>query len=83
MRRARSIYRDEHKGVSITQEDAWEILKTHAKLDAPELVCLTGDVEVPGKGPAELFDEDASPRPAGKQRAKIQNSKTTYEHRGK
>ncbi|GJZ48135.1 hypothetical protein Tco_0601967 [Tanacetum coccineum] len=44
MKRAQSIYRDEHKGVSFTQEDAWAILRFHPKWDAPEQVDLTGDV---------------------------------------
>nr|GEY37260.1 hypothetical protein [Tanacetum cinerariifolium] len=43
MKRAQSIYRDEHKGVSFSQEDAWAILKFHPKWDAPEQVDLTGD----------------------------------------
>nr|GEX78578.1 RNA-directed DNA polymerase, eukaryota [Tanacetum cinerariifolium] len=44
MKRAQSIYRDEHKGVLFSQEDAWAILKFHPKWDAPEQVDLTGDV---------------------------------------
>nr|GEU35570.1 hypothetical protein [Tanacetum cinerariifolium] len=36
MKRAQSIYHDEHKGVSFSQEDAWAILKFHLKWDAPE-----------------------------------------------
>nr|GEW70230.1 hypothetical protein [Tanacetum cinerariifolium] len=44
MKRAQSIYRDEHKGVSFSQEDALAILKFHPKWDAPEQVDLTGDV---------------------------------------
>nr|GEV88506.1 glutathione S-transferase T3-like [Tanacetum cinerariifolium] len=43
LKRAQSIYRDEHKGVSFCQEDAWAILKFHPKWDAPEQVDLTGD----------------------------------------
>nr|GEU59051.1 glutathione S-transferase T3-like [Tanacetum cinerariifolium] len=43
MKRAQSIYRDEHKGVSFCQEDAWAILKYHPKWDTPEQVDLTGD----------------------------------------
>nr|GFC47791.1 glutathione S-transferase T3-like [Tanacetum cinerariifolium] len=43
MKRAQSIYRDEHKGVSFSQE-GWAILKFHPKWDAPEQVDLTGDV---------------------------------------
>nr|GEY30268.1 glutathione S-transferase T3-like [Tanacetum cinerariifolium] len=44
MKRAQSIYRDEHKRVSFSQEDASAILKFHPKWDAPEQVDLTGDV---------------------------------------
>nr|GEX11597.1 glutathione S-transferase T3-like [Tanacetum cinerariifolium] len=36
MKRAQSIYHDEHKGVAFCQEDAWAILKFHPKWDAPE-----------------------------------------------
>nr|GEZ64569.1 glutathione S-transferase T3-like [Tanacetum cinerariifolium] len=43
LKRAQSIYRDEHKGVAFCQEDAWAILKFHPKWDAPEQVDLTGD----------------------------------------
>nr|GEW66981.1 glutathione S-transferase T3-like [Tanacetum cinerariifolium] len=43
IKRAQSIYRDEHKGVLFSQEDAWAILKFHPKWDAPEQVDLTGD----------------------------------------
>nr|GEW66116.1 hypothetical protein [Tanacetum cinerariifolium] len=43
MKRAQSIYHDEHKGVAFCQEDAWAILKFHPKWDAPEQVDLTGD----------------------------------------
>ncbi|GJU93143.1 hypothetical protein Tco_1317899 [Tanacetum coccineum] len=66
MKRAQSIYRDEHKGVSFSQEDAWAILKFHPKWDAPEQVDLTGDV--PGATQEDLFGHDARPRPAGKPR---------------
>nr|GFA11603.1 hypothetical protein [Tanacetum cinerariifolium] len=64
MKRAQSIYRDEHKGVSFSQEDAWAILKFHPKWDAPEQVDLTGDV--PGATQKDLFGHDARPRPAKK-----------------
>nr|GEW20446.1 glutathione S-transferase T3-like [Tanacetum cinerariifolium] len=66
MKRAQSIYRDEHKGVSFSQEDAWAILKFHPKWDAPEQLDLTG--EVPGATQEDLFGHDARPRPAGKPR---------------
>ncbi|GJY05739.1 hypothetical protein Tco_0371679 [Tanacetum coccineum] len=57
MKRAQSIYRDEHKGVSFSQEDAWAILKFHPKWDAPEQVDLTGDI--PGAAQEDLFGHDA------------------------
>ncbi|GKB84202.1 hypothetical protein Tco_0956474 [Tanacetum coccineum] len=73
MKRAQTIYRDEHKGVSFTQEDAWGILKFHPKWDAPEHVDLTGDV--PEATQEDLFGHDARPRPLGKQRP-AKNSKS-------
>nr|GEZ56443.1 hypothetical protein [Tanacetum cinerariifolium] len=63
LKRAQSIYRDEHKGVAFCQEDAWGILKFHPKWDAPEQVDLTGDV--PGATQEDLFGHDARPRPVG------------------
>nr|GEY97544.1 glutathione S-transferase T3-like [Tanacetum cinerariifolium] len=57
LKRAQSIYRDEHKGVAFCQEDAWAILKFHPKWDAPEQVDLTGDV--PGATQEDLFGHDA------------------------
>nr|GEW84025.1 glutathione S-transferase T3-like [Tanacetum cinerariifolium] len=66
LKRAQSIYRDEHKGVTFCQQDAWAILKFHPKWDAPEQVDLTGDV--PGATQEDLFGHDARPRPAGKPR---------------
>nr|GEY76351.1 retrovirus-related Pol polyprotein LINE-1 [Tanacetum cinerariifolium] len=66
LRRAQSIYWDEHKGVAFCQQDAWAILKFHPKWDAPEQVDLTGDV--PGATQEDLFGHDARPRPAGKPR---------------
>nr|GFB04763.1 hypothetical protein [Tanacetum cinerariifolium] len=66
MKRAQSIYRDEHKGVSFSQEDAWAILKFHPKWNAPEQVDLTGDV--PGATQDDLFGHDARSRPVGKPR---------------
>nr|GEY71526.1 hypothetical protein [Tanacetum cinerariifolium] len=64
MKRAQSIYRDEHKRVSFCQEDAWAILKFHPKWDAPEQVDLTGDI--PGATQEDLFSHDARPHPARK-----------------
>nr|GEV70741.1 gibberellin 2-beta-dioxygenase 8 [Tanacetum cinerariifolium] len=66
LKRAQSIYRDEHKGVAFCQEDAWAILKFHPKWDAPEQVDLTGDVH--GATQENLFGHDARPRPTGKPR---------------
>nr|GFD02335.1 hypothetical protein [Tanacetum cinerariifolium] len=66
MKRAQSIYRDEHKGVLFSQEDAWAILKFHPKWDAPEQVDLTGDVL--GATQEDLFAHDARLRPSGKPR---------------
>ncbi|GKB45111.1 hypothetical protein Tco_0890053 [Tanacetum coccineum] len=66
LKRAQSIYRDEHKGVAFSQEDAWAVLRFHPKWDAPEQVDLTGDV--PGASQEDLFGHDARPRPAGKPR---------------
>ncbi|GJT69718.1 hypothetical protein Tco_1029004 [Tanacetum coccineum] len=66
LKRAQSIYRDEHKGVAFSQEDAWAVLRFHPKWDAPEQVDLTGDV--PGASQEDLFGHDARPRPPGKQR---------------
>nr|GFC00174.1 hypothetical protein [Tanacetum cinerariifolium] len=43
MKRAQSIYRDEHKWVAFCQEDALAILKFHPKWDAPKQVDLTED----------------------------------------
>nr|GEZ37613.1 endopeptidase, NLPC/P60 domain, LRAT-like domain protein [Tanacetum cinerariifolium] len=66
MKRAQSIYRDEHKGVSFSKEDAWAILKLYPKWDASEQVDLTGDVS--GATQEDLFGHDAQPRPADKPR---------------
>ncbi|GJR10274.1 hypothetical protein Tco_0792926 [Tanacetum coccineum] len=66
LKRAQSIYRDEHRGVVFSQEDAWAVLRFHPKWDAPEQVDLTGDV--PGASQEDLFGHDARPRPPGKQR---------------
>ncbi|GJU56875.1 hypothetical protein Tco_1234641 [Tanacetum coccineum] len=62
LKRAQSIYRDEHKGVGFSQEDAWAVLRFHPKWDAPEQVDLTGDV--PGATQEDLFGHDARPHPA-------------------
>ncbi|GJX10549.1 hypothetical protein Tco_0200408 [Tanacetum coccineum] len=68
MKRARTTYRDENKGTPFSQEDTWEILRTHAKWDAPSSVepfDLTGGEQVPEVSHEELFSEDARPRPPG------------------
>nr|GEV88522.1 glutathione S-transferase T3-like [Tanacetum cinerariifolium] len=76
MKRAQSIYRNEHKAISVSQEDAWAILKFHPKWDAPEQANLTGDV--PGATQEDLFGHDARSSPAGKpQPAKKTNSDAT------
>ncbi|GJT19914.1 hypothetical protein Tco_0878620 [Tanacetum coccineum] len=58
LKRAQSIYRDEHKGVAFSQEDAWAVLRFHPKWDAPEQVDLTGDV--PGASQEDLFGHDCN-----------------------
>ncbi|GKA26192.1 glutathione S-transferase T3-like protein [Tanacetum coccineum] len=65
LKRAQSIYRDEHRGVAFFQEDAWAVLRFHPKWDAPEQVDLTG--VVPGASQEDLFGHDARPRPPDKQ----------------
>nr|GEV17610.1 glutathione S-transferase T3-like [Tanacetum cinerariifolium] len=60
MKRAQSIYRDDHKGVSFCQEGAWSILKFHPKWDAPEQVDLIGDI--PEATQEDLFGHEARPR---------------------
>nr|GFA97824.1 glutathione S-transferase T3-like [Tanacetum cinerariifolium] len=76
LKRAQIIYRDDHKGVTFCQKDAWVILKFHPKWDAPEQVDLTGDV--PEATQEDLFGHDARPRPAGKpQPAKKTKSNAT------
>ncbi|GJT51893.1 hypothetical protein Tco_0978050 [Tanacetum coccineum] len=66
LKRAQSIYHDEHRGVAFSQEDAWAVLRFHPKWDAPRQVDLTGDV--PGASQEDLFGHDARPRLPGKQR---------------
>ncbi|GJS00346.1 hypothetical protein Tco_0316854 [Tanacetum coccineum] len=69
MKRARGIYRDENKNNAFNHEDAWEILRKHAKWDAPDPapVDLTEDEHVPPVNTQELFGPDARPRPPGKE----------------
>ncbi|GJT83071.1 hypothetical protein Tco_1057413 [Tanacetum coccineum] len=63
IKRARATYQDENKGTLFVKEDAWEILRSHAKWDAPDLVDLI-EGDVPAMGHEELFGEDARPRPS-------------------
>nr|GEX90873.1 glutathione S-transferase T3-like [Tanacetum cinerariifolium] len=70
MKQARAAYRDENKNSSFTQEDAWDLLRKHAKWDAPPPapVDLTENEEIPAVNTDELFGPDARPRPPGKER---------------
>nr|GEY70368.1 hypothetical protein [Tanacetum cinerariifolium] len=72
MKQARAAYRDENKNNTFAQEDAWEILRKHAKWDAPAPapapVDLTKDEEITEVSTDELFGPDTRPRPPGKQR---------------
>ncbi|GKA64419.1 hypothetical protein Tco_0764025 [Tanacetum coccineum] len=70
IKRARGIYRDENKNNAFNHEDAWAILRKHAKWDAPDPtpVDLTEDEHVPPVNTEELFGPDARPRPPGKER---------------
>ncbi|GJR60868.1 hypothetical protein Tco_1503030 [Tanacetum coccineum] len=68
MKQARAAYRDENKNLPFAQEDAWEVLRKHAKWDAPAPVDLTEDEEIVEVNIDELFGDDAKPRPSGKQR---------------
>nr|GEU35210.1 ATP-dependent DNA helicase PIF1-like [Tanacetum cinerariifolium] len=65
MRRARWIYRDENKNNAFNHEDAWAILRKHAKWDTPNPapVDLIEDEHVPRVNTEELFGPDARPRP--------------------
>ncbi|GKB34438.1 hypothetical protein Tco_0879380 [Tanacetum coccineum] len=74
MKRAWGIYRDENKNNAFNHEDAWSILRNHAKWDAPDPapVDLTEDEDVPDEyvsavNTDELFGPDARPCPPGKQ----------------
>ncbi|GJV04249.1 hypothetical protein Tco_1337818 [Tanacetum coccineum] len=57
LKRAQSIYRDEHRGVAFSQEDAWAVLRFHPKWDAPEQVDLTGDVPGASHSASAQFGE--------------------------
>nr|GEW10466.1 hypothetical protein [Tanacetum cinerariifolium] len=84
MKWARETYWDENKGTSLVQEDAWEILRSHAKWYAPDPIYLAkGDI--PGVGHEELFGEDARPRPLGPDKSTRPSKKQIRyhdEHRG-
>nr|GEW80175.1 RNA-directed DNA polymerase, eukaryota [Tanacetum cinerariifolium] len=65
-----SDYRDENTNLPFAQEDAWKILRMHAKWDASALapVDLTEDEEITEVNTNELFGDDARTRPSSKQR---------------
>nr|GEX70883.1 hypothetical protein [Tanacetum cinerariifolium] len=71
MKQAWAAYRDENKNFPFPQEDAWEVLRKHAKWDAPAPapapVDLTEDEEIADVNTDELFGDDPRPRPSGKQ----------------
>ncbi|GJT40677.1 hypothetical protein Tco_0940542 [Tanacetum coccineum] len=85
MKQARATYRDENKRTSFVQEDVWEILRSHAKWDAPDPVDLT-EGDVPGVGHEDLFGEDARPRLSGLEKStrpfKKSKSDTTTSTKG-
>nr|GEZ59416.1 endopeptidase, NLPC/P60 domain, LRAT-like domain protein [Tanacetum cinerariifolium] len=68
-KQARGIFRDENKNNAFNHEDAWEILREHAKWDAPDpaSVDLTEDEHVPPVNTQELFGLDARPCPLSKE----------------
>nr|GFA12039.1 endopeptidase, NLPC/P60 domain, LRAT-like domain protein [Tanacetum cinerariifolium] len=75
IKQAKATYRDENKSIPFVQEDAWEILRSYSKWDAPEPVDLTeGDVS--GVGNEDLFGEDARPRLPGPDKSKRPAKKT-------
>ncbi|GKB23365.1 hypothetical protein Tco_0862766 [Tanacetum coccineum] len=76
MKRAKATYRDENKSIPFVQDDAWEILRSHSKWDAPEPVDLT-EGDIPGVDNEDLFGEDARPRPAGLDKSKTKSDTTT------
>ncbi|GJY68366.1 hypothetical protein Tco_0471348 [Tanacetum coccineum] len=68
MKRVWGIYWDENKNNVFNHEHAWEILRKHAKWNAPDPapVDLTEDEHVSPVNIQELFGPDARPRPPGK-----------------
>nr|GEX27896.1 endopeptidase, NLPC/P60 domain, LRAT-like domain protein [Tanacetum cinerariifolium] len=79
MKRAKATYRDENKGTPFVQEDAWEILRSHAKRDAPDPVDLI-EGGVSGEGHEELFVEYARPHPPGPGRSTRPSKKQIRYH---
>ncbi|GKC58863.1 hypothetical protein Tco_1086461 [Tanacetum coccineum] len=85
MKRAQATYRDENKNTSFTQEDAWELLRNHAKWDVPppDPVVLTEDEYIPAVNTDELFGPDARTCPPDKQHpGKKTNSDTSVSTEG-
>ena len=78
---AKEMYRNENRNTPFNNEEAWGVLRTHKKWDAPDTVDLTGDV--PSQANEALFGHDAQPRPMGKKRAaKKQKSEITTSTEG-
>ena len=76
LKRAKQMYRDEHKTEPFNNEEARKVLRAHKKWDAPDPIDLTGDV--PSQTNEALFGHDAEARPIGKKRAlKKQKFETT------
>nr|GEV52640.1 hypothetical protein [Tanacetum cinerariifolium] len=77
MRRAKKMFKDEHKVRPFAQEPSWETLRIFPKWDAPNPVPIP-TVNVEGtsggnaRGTAELFGEDRRPRPREHVRQKNQ-----------
>ncbi|GJQ97347.1 reverse transcriptase domain-containing protein [Tanacetum coccineum] len=70
MKRARATYHDKNKGTLFVQEDGWEILRSHAKWDAPDPVDLTeGDV------PGHMLTEFCHKREAAKKAYEVSKEK--------
>ncbi|GJX51653.1 hypothetical protein Tco_0278498 [Tanacetum coccineum] len=70
-RHAKTMFKDEHKGRSFTQESSWDILRTSPKWDAAEPVTIpTVNVECTLGGNAEVFGQDKRLRPSGARRQK-------------
>ena len=78
-KRAKQMYRDEHKTAPFYNEEAWKVLRGHKEWDAPDPLDLTGDV--PSQTNEALFGHDEQPRPIGKnmcfKETKIRDNATT------